>query len=376
MRDGIYFGLPDIEYHALPRLSATGIKKLLISPPDFWLESWMNPDRDTTEKAWQRDGRAYHAALLEPVRFMETYTRAISKDDFAGAILTTDTEIKAKLAEFGQAKTKAGENVLDRAHRLKAAGYGGPIWHIEEERWREDNEGLEPLPGPVFDQITRGVERVHRVPEVAKHFEGGAPEVSVLWTCPDTGIPMKCRFDYLKPKSFTDLKSFANASGKSVLQAIVDAFQYDRQHISAMLYWDCAELVRAGEIEWMKKGTMLERGIAENPDPMEAWFVFMQKNDVPNIYAADIEILDTHGSYEPNSIGASAAEKARAKAALTDLQLWARKARMEIAWAKQLFLTCREIYGTDEWLPLRPITSIGDKSFREYWLDTLEGAEQ
>ena len=34
--DGFYFDLPEDDYHAIPALSASGIKNLLISNPDFW----------------------------------------------------------------------------------------------------------------------------------------------------------------------------------------------------------------------------------------------------------------------------------------------------------------------------------------------------
>ena len=42
---GIHFGLSDDVYHALPALSASGIKNLLVSPMVFWAESFLNAGR-------------------------------------------------------------------------------------------------------------------------------------------------------------------------------------------------------------------------------------------------------------------------------------------------------------------------------------------
>ena len=39
MKDGIYFNLPEAEYHALPRLSASEIKEILVSLATYWANS-------------------------------------------------------------------------------------------------------------------------------------------------------------------------------------------------------------------------------------------------------------------------------------------------------------------------------------------------
>ena len=35
--DGVYFNMSEADYHALPRLSASGIKNILTSLPTFWV---------------------------------------------------------------------------------------------------------------------------------------------------------------------------------------------------------------------------------------------------------------------------------------------------------------------------------------------------
>jgi hypothetical protein len=49
--DGIYLNLPEDDYHADPALSASGIKKLLQSPADYWFTSVHNPDREDKDTA-------------------------------------------------------------------------------------------------------------------------------------------------------------------------------------------------------------------------------------------------------------------------------------------------------------------------------------
>ena len=52
---GIYFGMPDSEYHADPSLSNSGIKSLLVSALDFWTESPINPDWEDRETPAARE---------------------------------------------------------------------------------------------------------------------------------------------------------------------------------------------------------------------------------------------------------------------------------------------------------------------------------
>src|SRR5690606_73558 len=80
--DGIYFDLPADVYHAVPRLSSSGVQKLCVSPATFWRGSWLDPDRpDPDEDATKAQilGRAYHTARLEPHLFEQLYVRELDK---------------------------------------------------------------------------------------------------------------------------------------------------------------------------------------------------------------------------------------------------------------------------------------------------------
>ena len=87
--DGIYFNLDERVYHALPRLSASGINNLLVSPATFWNESWLNPDKKDEDTPARILGRAYHTARLEPHKFDTQFVCELDKEDYADG-LTTD----------------------------------------------------------------------------------------------------------------------------------------------------------------------------------------------------------------------------------------------------------------------------------------------
>lgn len=375
LADGIYFDIEEKDYHAIARLSSSGMQSILVSPGTFWADSWMNPgkeDRDNDTDA-RILGRAYHAARFEPEEFEKKFCRDLAMEDIPD-VLTNDTMIKEQLEKIGQPKTKAGENVLDRAERLKAMGYGGPIWHLERAKFEESLDGRTPIKGKYYDQILQDMGRIKCNPEIAEHFEGGCAEVTVLYTDPDSGIAMKCRLDYLKPKSFTDLKTFENTQRKNLDQCITDAFRYNRYYIQAASYWQVTELIRTGQVivapgrATAKQAALIE-AIRAQPHPLRCWYVFQEKKGVPNLLAYEFRIFQTHPSARANEIGASEEGVERARAGMTDHTMIYRKAAAEIQLAQIAYLNCKEAFGDDEWFVLNPVREISDDSFSLYWLE-------
>lgn len=395
IKDGIYFRMPEETYLAAERLSKSGIKRLRVSAADYWVESHLNPNPPelTPEQERQRHmarliGRAYHCARLEPDRFASIYVREITTADFNGqdGFLSSGREIEAELAALGLPKKfKDDAGVLDQAKRLKAAGYEGPIWHIAEEEWRASvKPGQVVIPAKAYEEIMVDMDRIRAVPAVHKLLTGGEPEVSVFWTCPETGIPMKARFDYLKPDRWVEFKTFANSSRKALFQAITDAIRFERYHIDAAGYMEAAEAVRSGVLAIMDEATDAERELIEEiqlrADPMECHFVFQQKGGVPNILERKWRFFEPTPSEEAirdlEESGASDEHLARARrfqeVAKSQRQRTAihTKGRMEIAAAKRDFLAYSEIYERGEpWLPFNPSGEITDEDFSQYFLE-------
>lgn len=377
--DGIYFDLDEDTYHAIPRLSMSGIQKIMISPADFWAQSWLNPAKDAGEKKEtnaQILGRAYHIARFEPARFDTTYCRDLEKSEMPEGTLMTDGDISAALEALGEPKTKKGEKVLDKAIRLIDAGFAGKVWHYEKAMFDAELGGIIPIAGEIYDQLRVDIDTIHNNPEVEAFLTGGHPEVSILWTDAATGVSMKCRVDYLRPTGMTDFKTFDNARGQHVQNAIMGAIKFNRYYIQAFGYWQAVEMIRAGDLgivgDSSEDQTHLIQSIRTRTIPMDCWYVFQQKGGVPNVFAVEFPAYAAHESVGMNETGLSqeAAEKARfSMAAATFIRL---KAQAEIKNAIATFVKYSEIYKPGQpWYPVRPIMDAGDQAYGSYWLEEI-----
>lgn len=182
---GLVHGLPDAEYHALPGLSATGMKWILRSPKHYR----QLIDHRTEKKAFDF-GHAVHAKIL-----------GVGMD----VAVIPDT----LLAKNGAAST------------LEAKAF------IAEAR----AEGLVPVK-------TDTVAAVHAISEaVLTHRKAsrlltapGSPEVSLFGTDPDTGVPLRGRIDYLTdtPAMNVDIKTTTDVRRHKLARTIAD-YGYDIQ---------------------------------------------------------------------------------------------------------------------------------------------------
>lgn len=378
MKDGVYFNLNEDEYHSLKRLSASGINNMLVSPATFWHNSWLNPDRKDDDTPARILGRAYHTARLEPHRFYDLFCSELDKDDYADALLT-DTDIKAALKDMEQPQTKAGETVVDRAHRLRSLGYDGQIWHLELEEWGKQIGNRTPIAAKYWREIEADMQRFRSSPEVANLLSDGAAEVSILWTCPDTGIAMKSRIDYLKSNMVVDLKTFQNSSRKFLDDAIADAFRYNRYYIQAALYWSAVELIRSGDlvaIDAREDQATLFDAVASSQSPLESWYVFQEKGGIPNLLAYKIQLLNPYPSIIQLAAACSGPKIAdedvfeSVRDSRINKSSILLKAEAEISHAKHEFLTYSEVYGNGEpWQPTRPLRQIDDEMYSRFWFE-------
>lgn len=376
LEDGIYFDLDEKIYHAQERLSASGICKMMISPPTFWAQSWLNPDRDEID--WDTParilGRAYHTARFEPDQLLQRFVPEINPDDYEN-IITSGTEIGDMLAILGEPKKKSGEKVIDQARRLEAAGYTGAILHLKQEIWEAELHGRTPVKPQYWDQLQRDMKLLDKSPEVKKHLTGGFAEVSVLWTDERTGIQMKCRFDYLRVTSFTDFKTYDNSQGKHVEQCIIDQFRYNRYYIQAKLYHEVTELIRKGKIgrvqgEASKAQRTLIDEIAARKVPLECWYVFQEKSGIPNLFAREVHLLTpVHESHPHNDAGVSHETSEEVGQRTRRMSALGKLAASEIETAKNQFVGYSDTYKPGEpWLTQLPTGSINDDCFSPYWL--------
>ncbi len=373
MNDGVYFDLDESQYHALPRLSASGVCNLLVSPATFWARSWLNPEREDEDTAARIAGRAYHVAKLEPHRFADLYARAPSKDDYPDAPIT-HADIKAALKDMGRNQTAgAGESVIEAAHRLRNAGYEGPIWHLELEAFETQHGGKTALGGKLFDQIIHDAERLRQDPDIGRLLENGFPEVSILWTS-KTGTKWKARLDWLSVSHIADLKTFENSMGKPLDQCLSDAVRFNRYYIPGVIYWQAVELIRSGKLviaddDVTSRAGDLVNALTLSDAPLEYWWIFAEKGGVPNVLARQFRMTaeaHPHHLYQAPDAESRAefAKKLRKPSALFN------KAVAEIDHAERLYRQAMEVWGEAEpWGAMVPVGEIGDDDFNPRWLE-------
>lgn len=379
IEDGVYFGLPAEIYHEVPRLSSSGLQKLVISAGTFWKGSWLDPNRpepDADQTPAQLLGKAYHVARLEPELFDGLYCRAPAKDDYrSSSTCWTGTDIGGALERMGQTKKRAGENVLEQARRLEQAGYDGAIWPLVQARFEEtERQGRIPIDAAYYDQLVLDMATIKAEDEIAQLLSGGAAEVSIFWT-DEHGIKMKARTDYLAPGHWADLKTFDNTRGVELEMCLINAVQYNRLHIQAGTYRDAVEAIRTGGLRIIGDATDPQRkliaGIQMSPSELECHFVFQEKNGVPNLLSREFVFHEVPQNVTNQHAGASAEGIARMEEATrTQTQLF-RKARFDIERAKKTFYRYSNIYKPGEpWRQTEPRGKFYDSDFRPFWLES------
>lgn len=158
---GIHLGIPELEYHALPGLSSTGIKRILEAPAVY---DWHRRNPEPPKKAYDL-GHAVHGRVL-----------GVGLDE---AIIP------------GPWTTAAAKKAVAEAR----------------------DAGLVPLKPEDAAQADAMATAVREHPDAGPLFRGGQPEVSLVWDDPETGVRCRGRLDYWHevPAVAVDLKTAQSA---------------------------------------------------------------------------------------------------------------------------------------------------------------------
>ncbi len=181
---GLIHGMPDAEYHAMPGLSATGMKWILRSPKHY---RQMIDHR--VERATFDFGHAVHAKIL-------------------GVGMDIAVIPEALLAKNGAASTLEAKAFIAQARA----------------------DGLVPVKADVFAKVDAVADAVLTHEKASKLLERpGAPEVSLFGTDPDTGVRLRGRIDYLTDDATNvDIKTTNDVRRHKLARAITE-FGYDIQ---------------------------------------------------------------------------------------------------------------------------------------------------
>lgn len=242
---GVYFGMPEAEYHSDAALGSSAMKALADNPADWWWDSPYNTleaDEETDKSTpSQVLGTAVHKILLEGVEAFERTYGVVTEPG------NTKAGKEQKAFVEAQGKTAIKANVYRRCHIIKRA--------------------------------------VQANPQYASAFENGMPEVTVFWE--RNGIRRRARFDFLRIKTTVDLKTTANERGKPFRQTVSDAMGTWAYYVQAQHYREGREFMRQFARDGLVYGDHdadLFARIVETAE-WSSTFVFVQSKGAPNIAA-------------------------------------------------------------------------------------------
>ncbi len=168
---GVEYSMSNTAYHATSSIGASGLKKLAKSPAHF------------------------HAAYLDPSREPSAPTPAMKAGTLAHCVILEPAE-------------------LDKRYVIKPDGLDGRT--KEGKAWCASVAGFEIVTAQQVDTAKQQAAALKALPEIAALMSTGSPEVSVFWVDPDTGVPCKCRPDWVHETSdgvwLVDVKTTADAS--------------------------------------------------------------------------------------------------------------------------------------------------------------------
>lgn len=348
-RPGIYFGMPEEEYHQIDALSSSGIKHLRASPLDYWVRSAMNPDKEEVsdgEDSFAKIlGTAYHKRIVEGRdAFLRCYAPSFTEADCPKDTLKGNDAIRARLKALD---LPASGNKPELIRRLLDAEPTAKIFDVYSDSYAERHDGKIFLPRVSLNRIEISAAMIEKHPQLSKAFAGGAPEVTIMWDAPmaledqtAVTIPMKARLDYLKAKAIVDLKSFGNPHGRPVVRAVNAAFANYRYHIPAAVYQEAAETIpghiKAERVFGDVAPALLEALLQGH----EKTFLFVFQCSGPAPIAVGKTLPRHSGLFQ---IG-----------------------KLEIEHARATYARCAATFGDDPWIDTSEITAFDDSEIPSY----------
>lgn len=366
---GIYFGMPDEEYHAIHACSASGLKHLSVSSMDYWAMSVLNQEkedeatRDSGSLTPRQLGHAYHTYIVEgPAVFNQRYAVALDKDTERAEAKKLGVPFCVTTADLRVAITDAGgvpkgtlkEPLIDQLLDFIPTAR---VWDRMVAKHAEDNDGKLLISAKLHRRIAIANAMILGDPQLKGAFSGGHAEVSIFWYCPTTGAPMKARLDYLKMNHLIDLKSFSNMMNKPVQRAIDMAIANQKYFIPVVVYLEAIaaakQMVKDGKgVDiYVCKKVATEDGSekmlffapdkelvewcwqwAHQPEP-EVIFIFQQTGVAPVTRG---RIMGSGSAYVI-TLGA-------------------------VQFLKKKWVRCATAYGTDPWVDFEPVTQTEEET--------------
>jgi hypothetical protein len=240
----------------------------------------------------------------------------------------------------------------DLANQLLALDPDALVWEKMLAAHREANPGKQFIDAKTERRVRIASRMILAHPEITQAVKGGYPEVSIFYYCPETGVPVKVRMDYLKMRMVVDLKSFNNSAEKPIDRAIEQAIASRKYNMQHALYEEAVmqarKMVREMGCDAINLPLDIENATglamqnwclkwANQMDPPAWLFIFQQTGTAPV----------TRGKLMPRGTVFSVT-------------------RSRITALKREWAECAKTFGTDPWVDVVPIDEIEDEAIPLY----------
>jgi len=344
-QEGLYFGMPEEEYHKIPYFSRSLADEMIVDVEEFWYKSPMNPDRPQREETEaMKLGTAIHSMILEPGTFSEKYCKKPVYEDYPNkTILITSDDIKEFLTSIGEKKTGNKPELIERA-----LPYIDPktyiIWDSHIAEWTQNLDGQRIITGEMAE-ILEGIKAgIDRRPKIKQLLENTVSEITIIWRDPITGIMCKCRLDCARPEAIGEVKSFSIKNRKNIYKAMCDSIVYEKYNLQFYVYHIALKIIlekikarKAGVFgdvnqDWLKE-------FIKNPD--KQFFFIFARTQAPHQCMA-IELQESYAS------GASS-------------NVYYTQAEMMWNAAIKLYSECCEKFGVNRWINEKEVETLMDE---------------
>lgn len=337
---GLYFDLDEETYHGSFGLSYSGIKDFRCCPLQWWAKSPLNPNQaEVLEEEGPSSeakmlGQAFDARIICGTDYFRAkYVPEITHAGYPKSLRTAD-DLKGWLEERGLKKTAKTKDEL--IARVLEAEPAAKIWDVILDGYRQQHEGKTMLDPKWVAKIEIAAAMIEKHPELSKALSGGAPQVSIIWDCPTTGVRCRARLDYLKAKLITDLKTLQPRDDMPLEAAIHKEIGFRKYFVQAHFYREAAGFIpgfiRAGQVYGTPPAGLLD-ALLKNPEKRWGW-IFQIKGAAPM----------AHGYILPNTS-----------------MLW-QLGEVICDNAKHEFRRCLEVFGSDPWIDPTGFRNLDDSA--------------
>lgn len=232
--EGIHLRLPERFYFASRAIGSSDFPTLAADPHSYWYGSANNADRG---EARRRDnstafGSALHALVLEGE---DAYrSRFVIQPDPGAQYAETRREMLALLRDRGVFLARGDFDDRNLHALIRRHNLGHRVREVAEADFRSaKRKGVAHVTSDEDRRLRHMAHLISTHEDLGPGLREGMAEVSIFWRTRDRPeILRRARFDRLLIKATVDLKSFANARGKTPAEAAWDAiadFDYDVQ---------------------------------------------------------------------------------------------------------------------------------------------------